>query len=299
MKTHITKHYQTDLKEFTSWLEVLSYSKGTIHSAEQNIREFFTFIEHSKVFELDQINQSIIDRYFKYLQNRSNQKTGGGLSPTTLRKHRSSLVLVFQHLRKTRSISIKVELPFIASERNTPGALSINEIKLLYASCQKDVLGLRDSAMLALYYGCGLRRSEGTNLNVTDVDLIKGQLLVQKSKTTHQRYVPLSKGTVKHLETYLFESREHFLASNNNEQSFLVSSRGNRMHKETATYRLNKLIADAAYPPFNEKQVSIHVLRHSIGTHLLRSGMPLEDIALFLGHKSLDSTQIYTHLATR
>ena len=94
------------------------------------------------------------------------------------------------------------------------------------------------------------------------------------------------------LEDYLFNVREKLIDKSKSEYSVLVTEKGSRLSPESVTYILQKMLTDAKI----KTKASPHTLRHSIATHLLQSGMKLESIALFLGHKSLDSTQIYTHL---
>ena len=153
--------------------------------------------------------------------------------------------------------------------------------------------------MLALYYGCGLRRQEGTELNVEDIDFAKGSIFISKSKTHNQRLVFMSDNIQKMLEDYIYNVREKIVCSEKSESAFLVSERGQRISVGTVTYILNKLVLETKNQVIIEKKPSLHTLRHSIATHLLKQGMKLENIALFLGHRSLDSTQIYTHLSNQ
>ena len=155
-------------------------------------------------------------------------------------------------------------------------------------------LGLRDRAMLAVYYGCGLRRSEGISLDVSDV-LIKEKLLyVQKGKGYRERYVPMSEAVKESLENYINVARSSFLSCElMKQQALLLSFRGRRMDGNSLIMRLKALVKGASI----NKAVGLHTLRHSIATHLLQSGMRLESVSRFLGHQSLESTQIYTHLA--
>ena len=149
--------------------------------------------------------------------------------------------------------------------------------------------------MLCLYYNCGLRKLEGINLNVEDIDLVKRLIFIRKSKTHRQRYVPISKGAKEIIEDYLYTTRELILPSNSNENAFLITNIGTRFSVSLAPYFLSQILKKINNKNLTEK-TTLHVLRHSIATHLLKNGMSLENIALFLGHTSLDSTQIYTHI---
>ena len=155
-------------------------------------------------------------------------------------------------------------------------------------------MGLRDRAMMAVYYGCGLRRNEGVSLDVSDV-LIKEKLLyVQKGKGYRERYVPMSEAVKEDLENYIHVGRNCLLTYGPQikEQALFLSIRGKRMDGNSLIMRLKELVKVARI----NKSIGLHTLRHSIATHLLQSGMALENVSRFLGHQSLESTQIYTHM---
>jgi integrase/recombinase XerD len=164
------------------------------------------------------------------------------------------------------------------------------EIKRLYEATTEDKLGLRDKAMLALYYGCGLRKNEGLSLNVNDILFEKELVLVRKGKGYKARYVPLTGLNKTVIEDYLNYSRPYLL-NGKKEEALLLNVNGKRL--KTPFERICKLKREAGI----KKPVGLHTLRHSIATHLLQSGMKLEQIQRFLGHSSLESTQIYTHVA--
>ena len=107
--------------------------------------------------------------------------------------------------------------------------------------------------------------------------------------------MPVNAKGINYLQNYLFDTRPLFLRTNKTE-AFLVSKQGKRMNGQTILLRLKILIQRTENPGLQEKETGLHTLRHSIATHLLASGMKLESISKFLGHSSLESTQIYTHL---
>jgi len=148
--------------------------------------------------------------------------------------------------------------------------------------------------MLSVYYGCGLRREEGMYLNVDDINLKARLIYVQKGKGNRERYVPMSEAVREDLENYIYVAREKILSFKNiKNPALFLSYRVKRMHGNSLIERLHKLTNKAGI----NKETGFHTLRHSIATHLLQSGMLLENVSKFLGHTSLESTQIYTHLA--
>ena len=152
--------------------------------------------------------------------------------------------------------------------------------------------------MLGIYYGCGLRKSEGVALDVSDILMQRGLIHVRKGKGSKERYVPISEKSLEHIREYLQMGR-HFLASISSfsTEAFFVNQYGARCSDQALTLRLRRLVKNSGNGSLQEKSPSLHTLRHSIATHLMQSGMQIEMIQQFLGHQSLESTQIYTHLA--
>jgi len=171
--------------------------------------------------------------------------------------------------------------------------LSLEEVLKLYEVTEgKSLLKYRDIAMLEVYYCCGLRRNEGVNLRVEDVDLAKQLLFVRRGKNYRQRYVPFTSRTAGRLRDYLLFCRSVLVEESHPNKSFFLSVNGERLQGQSLAIRLKKLVKKAGL----KSNVGLHTLRHSIATHLLSEGMKLENIQQFLGHSSIESTQIYTHL---
>ena len=147
--------------------------------------------------------------------------------------------------------------------------------------------------MLSIYYGCGLRKSEGINLEVNDILFERKLVHVKKSKNNQERYVPITASNLKYVEQYIYNARSLLLNEDITEDSLFINEKGRALTGQTLYLRLKQLCEKAKI----NKQIGLHTLRHSIATHLLQAGIELEQIALFLGHRSLESTQIYTHCA--
>jgi integrase/recombinase XerD len=141
--------------------------------------------------------------------------------------------------------------------------------------------------VFALFYGCGLRLSEGINLTVQDVDFDRKTVFVRQGKYYKDRIVPMSAGVFKILENYVYNFRKTQNAKHN--RLFINA-------KAVLRRGLAELQQATCNPQRQAKRLTLHILRHSIATHLLQNGVSIENIALFLGHGSLVSTQIYTHI---
>ena len=162
----------------------------------------------------------------------------------------------------------------------------------LYEAIPETLLGIRDKAMLAIYYGCGLRLNEGASLEINDINQSSKVLHVRKGKHYKERFVPIAEKNFEEIKLYLDYARPQLMQNIKHENLFVDANKGKAMNKQSLYVRIKALVRKSEI----KKKVGTHTLRHSIATHLLQSGMKLERIQQFLGHADLDSTQIYTHL---
>lgn len=276
---------------FGKWLRTLNFEPTTVSYNPVRVREFFNWLEKQGITAVTQITKPVVLDYFDYLKERKNQTRSGKLSKNTLRTHQQSLRRFARYLRETGQDSFEVDIQLRGSPRNVKTIFTTGEIKALQTACDSDVLGLRDRAMLAVYYGCGLRRNEGLNLDVNDLLLNKDLVYVRKGKNYKERYVPMTEAVKEELQNYVDFARPTLLQSP--AKALFLSVRGNRLGSNGMADRFQMLKEKAEI----DKEAGLHALRHSIATHLLQSGMELEQIKRFLGHSSLESTQIYTHVS--
>jgi len=279
---------------FGRWLNTIGYAESTVYASTNYVRDFFTWLDKTPIKELNQINNQVVKTYHDYLQTRRNKTKSGSLSNNYIISNINALKRFSKYLQVTGKATLEIDLQLQAIATETKTILSRTEVEALYKACDNDILGIRDRAILSIYYGCGLRRSEGINLNVNDILLKEKRIYVRKGKNYKERYVPMSEAVKEDLENYIYYARERILSFKNikNEALFL-SMQVKRMHGNSLINRLHHLLSKAKI----EKETGLHTLRHSIATHLLQSGMTLEEVSQFLGHASLESTQIYTHLA--
>ena len=281
------------IEAYREWLTALNYEKNSVKYGPERIREFFEWLETQGINEISNITDELVRQFFGSLSNRKNKRTGRGLSINYLRSYQRELRRFSRYLTETGQghieVSIKIKAP--DSTKVKREIFSRSEIKRLYEACSDDLLGIRDRAMLSVYYGCGLRRNEGVNLEVKDVQFNRSMLYVRKGKNYKERYVPMVGRVMNDLRNYLEYSRS-ILQNNETGNWLFVSYRGGTVGGSMMGERINKLKKEAGI----NKIGNLHALRHSIATHLLAEGMSLEQIARFLGHSSLESTQIYTHL---
>lgn len=277
---------------FEKWLRTLGYAESTVYASENYVRDFFFYLKSIEITSLEQITKTTINDYHRHLQTRKNKRLPGSLSNNYITSNINALKRFGRYLQVTEKgvLEIDIQSPIAQIQKKT--ILTSQEIQALYKACADDKLGIRDRAMLDIYYGCGMRRSEGTGLDVKDVLLKQNLVYIKKGKGYRERYVPITGRVRDNLENYIQVTRKELL-NGKKEDALLISCRGRWMTGNGLLIRLNKLLDKAAI----NKNAGLHTLRHSIATHLLQSGMSLEDVSRFLGHASLESTQIYTHLA--
>ena len=276
---------------FKEWLRLLGYSATSVYYLPRHVGECLEWLEGKGIQQLDGLGNEVLEVYIKSLATRENKRLTGGLSPAYLNKHIQALKLFGRYLKESGQGSLEVKLQTKKAMSKAVTVMSKREIEKLYTACGNDLLGMRDKAMLGIYYGCGLRRNEGVQLNMRDVYLQGKMLYVRKAKNYKQRFVPLSGTVLNDLEVYLKKCRPR-LKPLPREKAFFLSAQGTRLQGRSMAARLEKLAEKANI----SQQISLHSLRHAIATHLLDAGMGLQAISRFLGHSSLEATQIYTHI---
>ncbi|MDQ3100952.1 MAG: tyrosine-type recombinase/integrase [Bacteroidota bacterium] len=163
-------------------------------------------------------------------------------------------------------------------------ALIENDVKAMFDA----TTSITDRVLLYIYYGCGLRRKEGIDLDLKDIDLSNGHLIVRKGKFSKRRELPLTPRILSEFKAYITKERKAVVI-NENETAFLVNNRGSRMDGGTANTRVRAIAKKASITG----EMNLHRLRHSIATHMKERGMAMKSIQQFLGHSSLDVTQAY------
>ena len=290
MKKLIVKNrtYQKLEKDFTKFLESSGYSKSSQTYLPLHVREFLHWQESQKrVFE-DWQSLDFIE-FLDYLKTRQNQRKSGGLSAAYINKMSQALQLLQQYLKDSNQADFYLKIPKQGTLSTELEIFSRAEIEELYAHCKSNLMGLRLRAILALCYGCGLRRGEAAGMNLEDIWWEKKLVQVVKAKNNKSRLVPMAKGVEADLRNYIDKGRP-FLASDKPSSALFVGRDGERLNDQTLYISFKKLLKQAGM-----RLRGLHTLRHSIASHLADSGMKSEQVAQFLGHRSLDSTQIYVH----
>jgi integrase/recombinase XerC len=287
---------EVKLRDFAdSFLDYLKKEKNasekTLSTYEQSLREFNNFLfEYSGGMELsiDNLPEDGVRAFLVELDKRHNDRR-------TVRKKLSSIRSFAKYLVKFEYIDHDFT-SFISTPKATkPIPVFIEEegIRNLLSTTPKEPVDFRDKAIIELLYGTGMRVSELCGLNDQDIDF-DNRLVKVLGKRRKQRIIPVIDRAIDAIKDYL-KVRDGIVKTNlgGNGDNLFVSSNGKRMLR-TSVYRI---VAKRIREVSNVERKGPHTLRHSFATHLLNHGADLEAVRQLLGHESLSTTQVYTHLS--
>lgn len=285
------------IEKFKIHLERLGYGKSSQSMLPACVAEFLSQLEVTGVCYLHDIQPGHIQGHYEYLTQRPNKRKPGGLSSRMITHHLYAIRLFLNYQEQTGAITENPisGLYFPKPESKEREILTIEEIKRLYETCETH----REKAIIGLFYGCGLRRSEGVALNVKDISFGSSLLYVREGKGNKRRVVPINEKVKNDFKNYL--NKERFAKENTStehsrsEIAFITNFNGGR----TAGNYFNKTVKALVQKAEIQKEISLHNLRHSIATHLLENGLSVEYVRDFLGHKHLEATQIYTRISKK
>lgn len=283
------------LQEFTDWLLLLGYAKTTVYKLPKML---LPLLQDTGVHTVQELNNKHFYKHYTFLKTRSNKRFGGGLSNKTLNQYQWGFRIFCKYLNHYYRMDIVLDFKAEKTTDNIPDFLTVAEVKELFTACKQvnNPFKQRYQAMLVLLYSCGLRRNEASILNVQDIRFDRRILCVEQGKNRKQRFVPFNHFSSDVLRDYLLDARMEL--SKYNSPAFLLGIQGHRLTGGTIGTNVKTLVELTGNKELQDKKVTAHTLRHSIATHLLEQDMPIENIQLFLGHSSLESTQIYTHITT-
>ncbi|PVW15688.1 site-specific tyrosine recombinase XerD [Marixanthomonas spongiae] len=259
------KNYSLDLKKLVNWLSVMAINESPLNISEETLQQF--------IYEIA-----------KTMQPQSQSRIISGLRGFFN-------YLVFEEYRKTNPLEL-MESPKIT--RKLPDTLSTKEIdSLINAIDLSHPQGERNRAILETLYACGLRVSELTGLKISDLFFEEGFIKVS-GKGDKERFVPIGGNTIKFINIYKNEVRIHIPVQPKAKDTLFLNRRGNPLTR-AMIFTIVKQLAEKAGV---RKKVSPHTFRHSFATHLLENGADLRSIQQMLGHESITTTEIYTHVDT-
>ncbi|WP_269915670.1 tyrosine recombinase XerC [Psychrobacillus psychrodurans] len=263
-----------------------NYSNHTVQEYEKDIKQFLSFLDIEGVSELNEVEYIHARLYVTKLYEEK-------LARTSISRKISSIRSYYKFLHKEYNIPDDAfqSLFHPKKEKKLPHFFYEEEIRQLFEGNRgTDSLSIRNIAILELLYATGIRVSELTAIELRHIDSGYGVVRVM-GKGRKERYVPVGDYALAAIDDYLVNSRPKLMKKTTH--SFLfVNSRGEHLTTDGIRYILNQMLKKASI----NSTIYPHMLRHTFATHLLNNGADLRSVQELLGHSSLSSTQIYTHV---
>lgn len=278
--------WKEQLSEYKSYL---IFEKGVASNTSQAyVRdvEFFINVALDKGWEMETISLQNMESYLQQINEKGGAKSSQARMISSIRSFFDFLVL-YDHL--SNSVMDRIESPKIG--RKIPDVLSEEEMERILSSITLDKwIGYRNRAMIETLYSCGLRVSELVGIRISDLFFEEGFLRVF-GKGNKERLVPVSQPMVDSVKRYLEERRGMKTSSD----TLFVNNRAKKLSREMIFMIVKKIVKEAGI----SKSISPHTFRHSFATALIKGGADIRVVQDMLGHESILTTEIYTHLDTR
>ena len=282
-------NWDTSIENFKNYLKLeRGLSMNSIESYEFDLIQFKNFIIENSINETPKkCSSSTVKRYL--YKNFSNKKSRSQARSISALKSFFNYLLFEGEIHSSPINDI--ESPKI--ENKLPEVLTEDEIKRLISSVNLDSeFGQRNKTIIEVLYGTGIRVSELIELKLSNI-FFKENILKVTGKGNKERFVPLGKIAIIEIKKYLNNRDKLKINSKFSDILFL-----NRYGRQLTRSMIFKVINDSSKNAEIDKKISPHTLRHSYATHLLKNGADLRTIQLILGHESITTTEIYTHLDT-
>tara|TARA_B100000902_G_scaffold398712_1_gene466533 strand:+ start:5978 stop:6871 length:894 start_codon:yes stop_codon:yes gene_type:complete len=280
-------NWEHSINDFKNYLQIeRSLSENTIVSYLRDINKLYSFCKRKNI-NLKNVNSDNIKEFI-------HETNLTGVTARTQSRIISGIRAFFKYLIVEDYISIN-PIELIESPRlgiKLPDTLSIKEIDKLISSIDlSHPQGIRNKAILEMLYSCGLRVSELINLRLSQVRL-KEYYIKVIGKGNKERLAPIGGKAISSLEIYLKNIRNIQIAKKGSEDIIFLNRRG----KKLSRVMIFTIIKDTARKIGLKKNISPHTFRHSFATHLVEGGADLRSVQEMLGHSSINTTEIYTHL---
>ncbi len=276
-------------KGFKAWLQLeKSLSDNSVDAYLQDIDKLTAFLEiHDLKKSPNDIDLKLLENFVKWIHELGMTATSQARIISGLRSFYKYCLL--EQLSE-KDPTVLLEAPKI--RRKLPDTLSINEINAIIDAIDLSAAeGTRNKAIFETMYSCGLRVSELINLKISCLYLDVGFIKVI-GKGDKQRLVPIGSEAIKHIDIYKNNVRNHIMIKKDKEDFLFLNRRGSQLSRVMIFLILKELVKKAGI----EKNVSPHTFRHSFATHLVEGGADLRAVQEMLGHESITTTEIYTHL---
>lgn len=278
---------------FLESLRVRGYAATSLKSYGGSLSVFFRFLASRGIDDIREADRETVRAYALELAAPERYSTN------TRHVHLKTLRRFFEHLEATDTVLLNPCLGLVLpklEDRLPHTILTAGEVKrLLDAPDTQEGRGIRDRAILELFYSTGIRLEEMARLTIHDADWRNGFIRVTKGKHAKDRVVPMGAKAAQYLREYLERVRRPWSGENRDERALWLSSR--KPHRPISGQMIQVMVKQYAREAGIEKAVTPHVWRHSCATHLLSNGANLMQVKQLLGHRSLKTTQVYTRVS--
>jgi len=282
------------MEEHFEWMRITGYSEDTIRARRIAIKRFIRWCDERGLEDPREITKPILDRYqrslFYYRKDDGRPMTLG-----SQHGYLAPLKTFFKWLARENHVlfnpASELQLPKVP--KHLPRVLlTVQEVEAILAEADPgNAQGLRDRAMLEVLYSTGLRRMELPGLAVYDVDLARRLCFVREGKGRRDRVIPIGDRACAWLEKYVTEARPELIVADS--EALFVTDYGEPVTPEFVAAKMKRYMAFAGV----EKVGATHLLRHACATHMLEGGADIRFIQAMLGHVSIETTEIYTHVS--
>lgn len=266
---------------------VKNESDNTLKSYAEDLNQFLEYLKQSKISEpvFKNVSYPLMRGFLVHLNEKK-------LSKRTIARKVSAIRTFYRYLVIEGVVEENVALLLkgIKMPKKLPMFLYPNEIEALLSAPREDVLGIRDKAIMELLYATGMRVGEMASLKMKDINL-GANFIIVLGKGSRERVVFFGSKAAESLENYLINSRPFLLKDTSCDFVFL-NKNGGGITDRSIRRIIDKYVNIASL----NKKISPHALRHSFATHMLNNGADLKTVQELLGHASLSTTQIYTHV---
>jgi integrase/recombinase XerC len=262
-------------------------SAYTIRNYTTDLRDYFRFLSSKNIISLEHADKYLVRGYLSFLMKEGIQKSSIARKMSAIRSFYKFLIR--EEMIQSNPVAT-ISSPKL--DRRLPSFLTISEVELLLnAPDLSTPQGQRNRAILELLYASGLRVSELVSLNTGWIDMEAGEIRVI-GKGSKERITLMGVPAINALQRYLNDGRRKLLGEKTGEAVFI-----NRLGRRIPARRVQKIIDACAQQAGFEKRVYPHLLRHTFATHLLDGNADLRVVQELLGHASLSTTQVYTHVS--
>lgn len=288
-----SEEFKAVFTDYKNLVIAKGYKTGNGTMYPKAVASFFQYLEQNFIWQCEHISSEIILTYYQHLIERPNRRRKGALSNCTINHHLFALRLLVKFFQDQGITQNSLVVPPNLETKRKISVLTKEDVKYLFEACENNL----EKALLALAYGCGLRREEMTALTIRDIDFTRGSILIRHGKGNKIREVAMANQVKKMLHDYFIYTRltqeRNVQNSRSVSSKFLLTNQGNEASGNYLNRLLKTILSRTQVGDHHLQGISLHSLRHAIATHLAENGAEMEMVSEFLGHETIDTSSLY------